>query len=181
LRPGPTARAAVVLVAFLALFWGVDRYLGAGTSARPPAAVSAPVTTTAPRTTTTTAAATTTTTTTTAATTTTKPPSGTQPAATGTSLGPVHDVTVQVLNGSWSAGAATNVAARLRRAGYDVVATQLALGEFPVSRLYYSEGHLADALGLQRRFPEFKQVEPAPKRLSREVDVHAVVGRDYRP
>jgi hypothetical protein len=161
-----------VLVAFLALFWGVDRYLGAGTPARPPAAVSAPVTTAAPRTTTTT---------TTAATTTTKPPSGTEPAATGTSLGPVHDVTVQVLNGSWSAGAATNVAARLRRAGYDVVATQLALGEFPVSRLYYSEGHLADALGLQRRFPEFKQVEPAPKRLSREVDVHAVVGRDYRP
>jgi LytR cell envelope-related transcriptional attenuator len=174
LRPGPTARAAAVLVAFLALFWGVDRYLGAGTPARPPAAVSAPVTTAAPR-------ATTTSTTTTAATTTTKPPSGTEPAATGTSLDPVHDVTVQVLNGSGSAGAATNVAARLRRAGYDVVATQLALGEFPVSRLYYSEGHRADALGLQRRFPEFKQVEPAPKRLSREVDVHAVVGRDYRP
>jgi hypothetical protein len=176
LRPGPTARAAAVLVAFLALFWGVDRYLGAGTPARPPAAVSAPVTTAAPRATTTS-----TTTTTTAATTTTKPPSGTEPAATGTSLDPVHDVTVQVLNGSGSAGAATNVAARLRRAGYDVVATQLALGEFPVSRLYYSEGHRADALGLQRRFPEFKQVEPAPKRLSREVDVHAVVGRDYRP
>jgi hypothetical protein len=175
LRPGPTARAAAVLVAFLALFWGVDRYLGAGTPARPPAAVSAPVTTAAPRTTTTSA------TTTTAATTTTKPPSGTKPAATGTSLGPVHDVTVQVLNGSGSAGAATNVAARLRRAGYDVVATQPALGEFPVSRLYYSEGHRADALGLQRRFPEFKQVQPAPKRLSREVDVHAVVGRDYRP
>jgi hypothetical protein len=164
-----------VLVAFLALFWGVDRYLGAGTPARPPAAVSAPVTTAAPRTTTTSA------TTTTAATTTTKPPSGTKPAATGTSLGPVHDVTVQVLNGSGSAGAATNVAARLRRAGYDVVATQPALGEFPVSRLYYSEGHRADALGLQRRFPEFKQVQPAPKRLSREVDVHVVVGRDYRP
>lgn len=175
MRPGPTARAAAVLVAFLALFWGVDRYLGAGTPARPPAAVSAPVTTAAPRTTTTSA------TTTTAATTTTKPPSGTEPAATGTSLDPVHDVTVQVLNGSGSAGAATNVAARLRRAGYDVVATQLALGEFPVSRLYYSEGHRADALGLQRRFPAFKQVEPAPKRLSREVDVHAVVGRDYRP
>ena len=76
---------------------------------------------------------------------------------------------------------AQGVADVLRRAGYEVVATQPALGEFPVSRLYYSEGHLADALGLRRRFPEFKQVEPAPKRLSREVDVHAVVGRDYRP
>jgi hypothetical protein len=176
LRPGPTARAAAVLVAFLALFWVVDRYLGAGTPARPPAAAVAPVTTAAPRPTTTSGA-----TSTTATTTTTRPPSGTEPAATGTSLGQVHDVTVQVLNGSWSAGAATDVAARLRRVGYDVVATQLALGEFPVSRLYYSEGHLADALGLQRRFPEFKQVEPAPQRLSRAVDLHAVVGRDYRP
>jgi hypothetical protein len=62
-----------------------------------------------------------------------------------------------------------------------VVATQLALGEFPVSRLYYSEGHLNDALGLQRRFPEFRQVEPAPRRLTRTVDLHAVVGRDYHP
>jgi hypothetical protein len=166
-----------VLLAFLAVFWAVDRYLGAGPPARPPAAVVAPAGTAAPRPTTTTAA----TTSTTAVTTTTKPPSGTEPAATGTSLGPVHGVTVQVLNGSWSAGAATNVAVRLRRAGYEVVATQLALGEFPVSRLYYSEGHLADALALQRRFPEFKQVEPAPRRLSRTVDLHAVVGRDYRP
>jgi hypothetical protein len=177
LRPGPTAKAAAVLVAFLALFWAVDRYLGAPTPAHSPAPAAAPVTTkVAPSSTTANA-----TTTTSTATTTTRPPSGTEPAATGTSLGPVHDVTVQVLNGSWSPGAATNVANKLRRAGYDVVATQLALGEFPVSRLYYSEGHRADALGLQRRFPEFKQLEPAPRRLTRAVDLHAVVGRDYHP
>jgi LytR cell envelope-related transcriptional attenuator len=183
LRPAEKIlRAAAVLLTFLAAFWAVDRYLSAGTPARLPAAVlapagtAAPVTEVAPSSTRSNA-----TTPTTAVTTTTKPPSGTQPAAGATSLAPVHDVTVQVLNGSWSAGAATNVAARLRRAGYDVVATQLALGEFPVSRLYYSEGHLADALGLQRRFPEFKQVEPAPQRLSRTVDLHAVVGRDYQP
>jgi hypothetical protein len=164
-----------VLVVFLALFWVVDRYLSAPTPAHSPAPAAAPVTKVAPSSTSANA------TTTTTATTTTRPPSGTEPAATGTSLSPVHDVTVQVLNGSWNAGAATKVATRLRRAGYDVVATQLALGEFPASRLYYSEGHLADALGLQRRFPEFKQVEPAPRRLTREVDLHAVVGRDYHP
>jgi hypothetical protein len=176
LRPGPTARAAAVLVAFLALFWLVDRYLAAGTAGRPPVAAGPPAATVAPSST----SRATTTTSTTTTTTTTRAPSGTEPAATGTSLGPVREVTVQVLNGSWHSGAATDVAARLRRAGYEVVATQLALGEFPVSRLYYSEGHRADALALQRRFPEFKQVEPATGRLSREVDLHAVVGRDYR-
>jgi hypothetical protein len=176
LRPGPTARAAAVLVAFLALFWMVDRFLAASSPARPAAAARAPVTTAAPSSTTRAA-----TTSTTEATTTTQAPSGTEPAATGTSLGQAGGVTVQVLNGSWRGGAASEVAARLRRSGYEVVAIQLALGEFPVSRIYYSEGHLADAIGLQRRFPEFRQVEPAPKRLSRTVDLHAVVGRDYQP
>jgi LytR cell envelope-related transcriptional attenuator len=175
LRPGPTARAAAVLVVFLALFWSVDRFLDGGPpGTRTRAAAPATATTTS-----TTRAGTTSTTE--AATSTTAAPSGTEPAGTGTTLGKPVDVTVQVLNGSWRSGAAADMAARLRRSGYRVVATQLALGEFPVSRVYYSEGHLADALALQRRFPEFKQVEPAPKRLSREVDLHAVVGRDYRP
>ncbi len=171
MRPGPTARAAAVLVVFLALFWAVDHFLGAGTPGGRLTAA-APATTSTTRTTTTTAST---------ATSTSEPSRGTEPAATGTSLPSVKGVTVQVLNGSWRGGAADDMAARLRRSGYDVVATQLALGEFPSSRIYYSEGHLADALALQRRFPEFRQVEPAPKRLSREVALHAVVGRDYRP
>ncbi len=171
MRPGPTARAAAVLVVFLALFWAVDHYLGAG-------APGARLTAAAPATTSTTRATATTAVTTTS---TSEPPRGTEPAATGSSLPSVRGVTVQVLNGSWRGGAAADMAARLRRAGYDVVATQLALGEFPSSRIYYSEGHLADALAMQRRFAEFRQVEPAPKRLSREVALHAVVGRDYLP
>jgi hypothetical protein len=160
-----------VLVVFLALFWAVDRYLGAGAPA-------GRLTAAAPATTRTTGAPATTGSTTTS---TTEPPRGTEPAATGTSLRSAKGVTVQVLNGSWRGGAADDMAARLRRSGYDVVATQLAFGEFPSSRVYYSEGHLTDALALQRRFPEFRQVEPAPKRLSREVALHAVVGRDYNP
>jgi hypothetical protein len=173
LRPGPTARAAAVLVAFLALFWAVDRFLAAGPPARRLNAAAPPATST----TTTTGS----TTTTTSAPTTSRAPRGTEPAATASSLPSAKGVTVQVLNGSWRDGAARDMAARLRRSGYDVVATQLALGEFPTSRIYYSEGHLADALALQRRFPEFAQVEPAPQRLSRAVALHAVVGRDYRP
>ena len=172
MRPGPTARAAAVLVVFLALFWAVDRFLGADAPAGRLAAAPTPTATSTTRAATTTSGTTTST---------SEPPSGTEPAATATSLGAVKGVTVQVLNGSWRSGAAADMAARLRRSGYDVVATQLALGEFPASRIYYSEGHLSDALAMQRRFPEFRQVEPAPKRLSREVALHAVVGRDYRP
>ena len=174
MRPGPTARAAAVLVAFLALFWAVDRFLGAGP---PPRRLNAA----APATTSTTATTGPATTTTSAPTTSSRAPRGTEPAATASSLPSAKGVTVQVLNGSWRDGAARDMAARLRRSGYDVVATQLALGEFPTSRIYYSEGHLADALALQRRFPEFARVEPAPRRLSRAVALHAVVGRDYRP
>ena len=171
MRPGPTARAAAVLVVFLALFWAVDRFLSAEAPARR-LTVAAPATSTTARSTTTTSSA---------PTTTRGAPRGTEPAATASSLATAGGVTVQVLNGSWRSGAAQEVAARLRHSGYDVVATQLALGEFPTSRIYYSEGHLADALALQRRFPEFGDVEPAPKRLSRTVALHAVVGRDYRP
>jgi LytR cell envelope-related transcriptional attenuator len=177
LRPGPTARAAAVLVAFLALFWAVDRFLGAGPPARRLNAAAPAATSTTATTATTGSAATTTS----APTTSSTAPRGTEPAATASSLPSAKGVTVQVLNGSWRDGAARDMAARLRRSGYDVVATQLALGEFPTSRIYYSEGHLADALALQRRFPEFAQVEPAPQRLSRAVALHAVVGRDYRP
>jgi hypothetical protein len=179
LRPGPTARAAAVLVAFLALFWAVDRFLGAGP---PPARrlnAAAPTATSA--TTTSPATSSSATTTTSLPTTSSRTPRGTEPAATASSLPAARGVSVQVLNGSWRDGAARDMAARLRRSGYDVVATQLALGEFPTSRIYYSEGHLDDALALQRRFPQFAQVEPAPRRLSRSVALHAVVGRDYRP
>jgi hypothetical protein len=174
LKPGPTARAALVLVAFLAVFTVVDRMSAPDgtrrTAAAPPAA----------RQPDTTAAATTTTTvapTTTRAPTTTAPP--TTKRATGSTLRPAGGVTVQVLNGVWVDGLAHRVAAQVRTAGYDVVAANTALGNYTASRVYYTAGHRADAEAFKDRFPAFSRVEPAPANLSDRVALHVVIGKDY--
>ena len=176
MKPGPTARAALVLLAFLAVFTIVDRMSapdgGRRTAAAPPGAVTpepdtsvAATTTTAPPTTTT------------RATTTTAPP--TTKRATESTLRPAAGVTVQVLNGVWVTGLAHRVASQVRTAGYDVVAAKTALGSYSVSRVYYTGGHRADAEAFKERFPAFAVVEPAPANLSRRVALHVVIGKDY--
>jgi hypothetical protein len=174
-KPGPTARAALVLVAFLAVFTVVDRMSGPDgnrrTSAAPPASAPRQPDTSAPPTTTTVAP------TTTRAPTTTAPP--TTKRATGSTLRPAGGVTVQVLNGAWVTGLAHRVASQVRDAGYDVVAANTALGSYPVSRVYYTAGHQADAEAFRVRFPSFTRVEPAPPNLSDRVALHVVIGRDY--
>jgi hypothetical protein len=176
-KPGPTARAALVLLAFLAVFTVVDRMStvaggGTRTAAAPPAAqepdTSAAATTTSAAPPTTTRAPTTTA----AAPTTTKGP-------TGTTIRPASGVTVQVLNGVWVTGLAHRVAGQVRAAGYDVVAAKTALGSYSVSRVYYTAGHRADAEAFKDRFPAFSVIEPAPANLSRGVALHAVIGKDY--
>jgi hypothetical protein len=176
-KPGPTARAALVLVAFLAVFTVVDRMSAPGgggtrTAAAPPAAQEPD--TSAAATTTTAAPATTTRapTTTTAAPTTTK-------GTTKSTLRPASGVTVQVLNGVWVTGLAHRVADQVRAAGYDVVAAKTALGSYSVSRIYYTGGHRADAEAFKDRFPAFSVIEPAPANLSRRVALHVVIGKDY--
>ena len=174
MKPGPTARAALVLVAFLAVFTVVDRMSGSGgprrTAAAPPASTArqpstraAPTTTVAP--------------TTTRRPTTTAPP--TTRKATGSTLRPAGGVTVQVLNGVWVAGLAHRVASQVGAAGYDVVAANTALGSFSSSRVYYTPGHRADAEAFRDRFPAFSRVEPAPANLSDRVALHVVIGKDY--
>ena len=174
MKPGPTARAALVLVAFLAVFTVVDRMSGSGgprrTAAAPPASTArqpstraAPTTTVAP--------------TTTRRPTTTAPP--TTKKATGSTLHPAGGVTVQVLNGVWVAGLAHRVASQVGAAGYDVVAANTALGSFSSSRVYYTPGHRADAEAFRDRFPAFSRVEPAPANLSDRVALHVVIGKDY--
>jgi hypothetical protein len=176
-KPGPTARAALVLLAFLAVFTVVDRMSapdrGRRTAAAPPGTATEQPDTTAAATTTTAAP----TTTTRAPTTTTAPPTTKRP--TGTTLRPAGGVTVQVLNGVWVTGLAHRVAAQVRTAGYDVVAARTALGSYSVSRIYYTGGHRADAEAFKDRFPAFAVVEPAPGNLSRRVALHVVIGKDY--
>jgi LytR cell envelope-related transcriptional attenuator len=175
-KPGPTARAALVLLAFLATFTVVDRMSatdeGRRTAAAPPGTAAQEPDTSAAATTTTTPS-----TTTTRATTTTRPPTTERP--TGTTLRPAGGVTVQVLNGVWVTGLAHRVADQVRTAGYDVVAAKTALGSYSVSRVYYTDGHRADAEAFKDRFPAFAVVEPAPANLSRRVALHAVIGKDY--
>jgi hypothetical protein len=175
LRPGKTARAVLVLAAFLVLFVLVDRLSGPGradrgtasgtTESRTTASTSAPTSARAPTTATTRPPAT-------AGPTTTTPPSG-------STLRPTKGVTVQVLNGVFVPGLAHRVASRVRAAGYQVVAANTALGNYPVSRVYYTAGHKADAQAFRERFPAFRMVAPAPSNLSRQVDLHAVIGQNY--
>ena len=175
MKPGPTARAALVLLAFLATFTVVDRMsatdAGRRTDAAPPGPAAQEPDTSAAATTTTAPA-----TTTTRATTTTAPPTTERP--TGTTLRPAGGVTVQVLNGVWVTGLAHRVADQVRTAGYNVVAAKTALGTYSVSRVYYTDGHRADAEAFKDRFPGFAVVEPAPANLSRRVALHAVIGKD---
>jgi LytR cell envelope-related transcriptional attenuator len=179
LRPGKTARAVLVLAAFLVLFVLVDRLSGPGRADRGTASGS-----TAPRTTTAGTRAPTSATGTTAS---TRPPTTREPTTTtattapptGSTLRPAKGVTVQVLNGVFVAGLANRVAARVRAAGYEVVATRTAFGDYPVSRVYYIAGHRADAEAFRERFPAFRVVAPAPSNLSRQVALHAVIGENY--
>jgi LytR cell envelope-related transcriptional attenuator len=189
LRPGPTARAAAVLVVFLALFIAVDRWSaqrpgrdavagGTTTTTRATTSSTMPPTTAAPTTTarptTTTAPETTSSSTTT--TTRRRPP-------TSSTLRPAKGVTVQVLNAVFVPGLARRVAELISDAGYDVVATNTALGSYKVSRIYYTAGHRADAAAFQRRFPAFEQAFPASRaraHLDPAVDLHVIIGDNYR-
>ena len=156
MKPGPTARAALVLVAFLAVFLIVDRMSAPGgarrTAAAPPASAAPQPDTSA---------------------------SPTTKRATGPTLRPASGVSVQVLNGVWVTGLAHRVAGKVRAAGYDVVAARTALGSYSVSRIYYTGDHRADAEAFKERFPAFTVVEPAPANLSRRVALHVVIGKDY--
>jgi hypothetical protein len=177
LRPGPTARAVLVLASFLVLFVLVDRLSGPERADQGTASA-----TTRSRTTASTRAPTSATATTSA---TTRPPATAAPtttattATTGTTLRPSKGVTVQILNGVFVAGLAHRVADRVRAAGYDVVAANTALGNYRVSRVYYTSGHRADAEAFRERFPDFRMIAPAPSNLSRQVDLHAVIGQNY--
>lgn len=180
MRPGPTARAAAVLVVFLALFVVVDRLSAqrsdrtavAGSSRGSPATT--PPTTGVPssgRPSTTVPPST--------ATTSTREPA----TASASTLRSPKEVTVQVLNAVFVPGLAHQVAAMIGDAGYDVVAANTALGSYKVSRIYYTDGHKADAEAFQKRFPAFEQSFPASQaqaRLSPEIALHVIIGGNYR-
>jgi hypothetical protein len=173
-----------VLLVFLALFVAVDRLSGqrapssgtASGSSRP----AAPTTSRPAATTTSRQPASTTTT---MAPTTTTARASESTGATATTLRSPKGVTVQVLNGAFVPGLAHRVADRIRAAGYDVVAANTAFGTYTVSRVYYTDGHKADAEAFQARFHAFKTLLPASQAragLSPKVDLHVIIGRNYQ-
>jgi hypothetical protein len=173
-----------VLVVFLALFVAVDRLsaqrpdrnaVAGGTTTRGSSPGTTPPTTAAPTSSPTT--------TTLEPTTTSQPTTTTGPEAPSSTLRPAKGVTVQVLNAVFVPGLAHKVAGMISDAGYDVVAVNTALGSYKVSRIYYTDGHAADAQAFQQRFPAFEQSLPASRaqaQLSPEVDLHVIVGDNYR-
>jgi LytR cell envelope-related transcriptional attenuator len=180
LRPGPTARAAAVLVVFLALFIAVDRLSAQRSN---PTAVAGGATTTQPTAPPATGVPSTSSPPTTAAPTTTATTTSEPAAATSSTLRSPKGVTVQVLNAVFVPGLAHRVAGMIGDAGYDVVAANTALGAYKVSRIYYTAGHKADAEAFQKRFPAFEQSFPASQakaRLSREIALHVIIGDNYR-
>jgi hypothetical protein len=96
----------------------------------------------------------------------------------------VEPVTVQVLNGQseqWKQSDWRRLTVQLENSGYYVVATQEALDIYWISTVYYTKGHQADAEAFRAHFPIFRDIEPAPANLSSRIDLHVVLGSDFRP
>ncbi len=164
--------AVALIVATSALFWIIGRLRG------PEGPIIAVPTTPPPTTATTTPPAPTPTPT--LATATASPTATPTPTSTVT-IAP-SEISVQILDAAGDGGAAAlDVGRRLRQAGYQVVAINQAVRTYQRSTLFYSEGGEAEALAIQRDFPQFTVVQPKPANLSANVDVHVVVGKDYEP
>jgi len=177
-RTAPALKAGAVFAVFLALFLLFDRLSrpdGPQTSASPTTAPGATSTTTAPtrttgRPTTTTAPPTTRT---------TRPPQTTR--TTQPPLKSGQGVTLQILNGTGELRLARDFKPLVRRYGYKIVNTGNTGANYPVSTVYYTDANRDDALAFQRRFPAFKIVQQAPANLSRDVELHAIIGANYTP
>ena len=86
-------------------------------------------------------------------------------------------VSVQILNGSGTAGAENTMQTRLEGLGFEVVAVGQASKAYPETTVFWSfEESRRAARALAARFGWVAQ--PKPENLSATVDVHVVVGQD---
>jgi hypothetical protein len=102
------------------------------------------------------------------------------PTETATDAGQAIDpdtVTVQVLDGTGGTGAASEVAGRLRDAGYRIIAENRAIRVYDATTVFYTEGNEDAARQIAAQFG-FSVVEPKPANLSSSVRIHLVVGTD---
>ncbi len=87
--------------------------------------------------------------------------------------------TVQVLDAGAGSRRTDEVVERLELLGYEIVAVNKATRTFDATTVYYSSGYQSAALALQERDERFAEIEPN-RILSDEVDLHVVVGTDWR-
>jgi hypothetical protein len=86
-------------------------------------------------------------------------------------------ITVQVLNGSSTAGAEQAMADRLEKLGFEIVAVQPASAAYPQTTVFWSfQESKKAAKALAARFGWV--AEPKPENLSATVSIHVVVGDD---
>lgn len=93
---------------------------------------------------------------------------------------PPAETTVQVLDGVGASPLLDVLAAALEEMGYEVVALNPASTDYAVTTVLYSEGREAAAEALQARDPRITERRPNPG-LSEDVDLHVVLGADWRP
>lgn len=91
-----------------------------------------------------------------------------------------EDTTVQVLDGVGGSSPMDDLVATLQELGYAVAATNPARTEYAVTTVFFSAGREAAAEALQAREPRIAERLPNPG-LSEDVDLHVVLGADWRP
>lgn len=90
------------------------------------------------------------------------------------------ETTVQVLDGVGASPALALLVSALEDLGYRVVATNPASVDYAVTTVLYSSGREEAARALQARDPRIVERRPNPG-LSEQVDLHVVLGADWRP
>ena len=111
------------------------------------------------------------------------PSESVEPSETQTPAPPAIDpasISVQVLDAAGDGGEkATDVAAKLRAAGYRVVAETDAVRVYEESTAFFTRGHQPAARQIAEFLPAFDVVDEKPANLTDSVNVHIVVGEDY--
>ncbi|MGI8575977.1 MAG: LytR C-terminal domain-containing protein [Egibacteraceae bacterium] len=89
------------------------------------------------------------------------------------------ETSVQVLDSVGDPAVTEQVVGVLQDLGYQIAAVNPSVREYKNTTVFHSKGHRPDALALSTRDPRFSEVGTNDS-LSQQVDLHVVVGADWR-
>lgn len=92
----------------------------------------------------------------------------------------VAETTVQVLDGADDSSLTEDAVAVVSDLGYDIVAVNPSRRSSATTTVLFTEGNRAEAHALRASDPRFGQIKPNTL-FSESVDLHVVVGEDWRP